>query len=91
MDLDKIEYIYEGIDKLNYKIKKDDKLGKIKISYDDNILYTYPIVLTEKIKYKHTKIVISILGVIILLLIYKMLRKKKRRRRKKHGKRKVKR
>ncbi len=91
MDMDKIEYIYEGIDKLNYKIKKDTKLGKVKVSYNDNILYTYPVILTEKIKYKHTKLVISILGVIILLLIYKMFRRKKRRRRKKHGKRKIKR
>lgn len=91
MDLDKIEYIYDGVDRLNYKIKKGDKLGKIKVSYDDNILYTYPVYLTENIRYKHTKLVITILGIIVLLLIRKMIRKKKRRRKKKHGKRKVKR
>lgn len=92
INLDKLEYNYKGVDKLTSKIKTNDKIGNIEVIYDNNILYTYPIYLTETIKYKHTKLVISILTlIIILILVSRLLSKKKRKkRRKKYVKRNIK-
>ena len=80
----RIKYIYEGIEELTYKNKVGDKLGTVKIEYDDNILTTYDVYLNKKIEYYHpvlyTVIIISL--VIMLLSIEAMINKKKKRKKK---------
>ena len=83
IDLNKIEYNYQGLTELTPKIKKDTKLGTIEIKYDDKILDTVDIYLTENIKYSHIFIYIIIILLILLIIFTK-------KRRKKHIKRKIK-
>lgn len=78
-----LEYVYKGIDSLNYKVKTNDKLGEIEIKYKDTTLYTYEVYLTENIEYKHTKeIVLGILLLLVILCIWFVHKKKKRKRKK---------
>lgn len=85
-----LNYEYEGIEYIDKSIKLNDKLGTIKIIYNDEVLTTYDIYLTEEIKYKNNiwKIVlISLIGLIFILLIKKK-RKKKLNRKKIQNRRK---
>lgn len=83
IDKTKIKYEYEGINELNYKIKKNTKLGTITIKYEDEELYKQDIYLDEDIKYYHPLIYSTILiGVISLLTIKIKLKRKKRKRKK---------
>ena len=78
IDLKKIEYTYDGVEELNYKIKKGDYLGKITIKYDKKILGTYKVYLNEKIEYIiHLFIIIPISVIILLIIILKIMRRNK--------------
>lgn len=78
IDLEKIEYTYDGVEELNYKIKKGDYLGKITIKYDKKILGTYKVYLNEKIEYIiHLFIIIPISIIILLIIILKIMRRNK--------------
>lgn len=90
IDLEELEYRYDGVEYLDYKIKTNDKLGSVEIVYDNDVLYIYDVYLNDTIKYKHTKLILSILGVILLLIIiitFVNKKRKRRRRRRKNGKR----
>ncbi len=85
LDQTKLKYTYNGIDTLTSKVKTNSKLGTITISYENNVLYTYPVYLTTTIKYKHTKLFLTLLA---LILIFVLILKKKlstKKGRKKHG------
>lgn len=82
----KIKYKYEGIDELNYRIKKGDKLGTITVLYRDKEIFNYDVYLNEKIEYYHPVLYViifisSITMIISLRKIFKKKKKKKRRRR----------
>lgn len=78
IDLEKIEYTYDGVEELNYKIKKGDYLGKITIKYDKKILGTYKVYLNEKIEYIiYLFIIIPISVIILLIIILKIMRRNK--------------
>ena len=86
-DLD-IEYIYDGIEELNYRVKKKDKLGTVKIKYKDNILGSEDIYLDKDIKYYHP-VIYTIIGISLLLILLSLrsiFRKKKRRKKKRKRK-----
>ena len=70
--VDNLSYEYQGIEKLNSKIKQNTKLGVIKIKYQDQELYSYDVYLQEKIKYKYTKPILfsSLLVLIVFVLIF---------------------
>ena len=70
IDLNKIEYSYQGLTELTPKIKKGIKLGTVEIKYEDKILDTTDIYLTEQIKYSHIFIYIIIILFIILSIIF---------------------
>lgn len=77
-----VEYVYHGIEHLNYKVKTKDKLGEIEVKYKDKVIDTFEVFLNEDIEYKHTKIIV--LGIFILLIITLLcfLYKKRKRNRK---------
>ena len=76
IDLTKIEYIYEGVEKLTYKIKKGDYIGKVTIKYEDKILDTYKVYLNEKIEYIiHWFIIIPIVILVGSITLKKLLLK----------------
>ena len=78
IDLEKIEYTYDGVEELNYKIKKGDYLGEITIKYDKKILGTYKVYLNEKIEYIiHLFIIMPISVIILLIIILKIMRRNK--------------
>ena len=54
-DVDKIKYSYDGVETLNRKIKKGDYLGKVTISYEEEVLDTYKVYLKDDIKYINFK------------------------------------
>lgn len=72
---DKIKYEYSGLDKISYKNKIGDKLGSVNIIYDDNIIDTFDVFLTETINFSlltfllQTKLIYLIGATIIILLI----------------------
>lgn len=67
---------YEGINELNYQIKKNDLLGSIKIIYKDKIIKDLDIYLDEDIFYIDP-IFISISIIISIIILYKLLNKKR--------------
>lgn len=79
----RIKYIYEGIEELNYLIKKGDKLGTVKVVYEDEKLLTYDIYLNDTLEYYHPGLylVIIITIIVMYLSIRKIFRSKKRRKR----------
>ena len=84
----RIKYVYEGIDELNYKIKIGDKLGVVKVVYDDEVLTTYDVFLDKKLEYYHPVLyaVIGICFVMMLLSLEAMIVKKKRKKKKRSKK-----
>lgn len=75
---DKLEYKYEGIEELNRKIKKGDKLGKVDIISNDKIIYTYDVYLDTDIKYYNYILYFIILIIIIIVgFIIKVKKRKK--------------
>lgn len=75
-----IEYVYRGIESLNYKVKTNEKLGEIDVKYKDKTLYTYEVFLQEEIAYKHTKLILLCILVLIVLCIWIIRKKKKRKK-----------
>ena len=80
IDINKIEYKYNGVDTLNRKIKKGDYLGKIKIVYNNEVLDTYKVYLDKDIKYYNYWLLFIPLFIIFLIVRIKIKLKKKRRR-----------
>ena len=83
----RIKYVYDGVEELNYFIKKNDKLGTVKVMYEGNVLTSYDVYLNEEIKYYHP----ILYGIIILSFIVMIISLKKMISRKKKKKRKVRR
>ena len=86
-----LTYTYDGIEEINYKNKKGDKLGTVTISYNEQILDTYEVYLNDELEYYHPVLyTIIIISIILILLIVRLLqmKHKKNRRRKRRKKRK---
>lgn len=76
-------YQYEGIEVLNRKIKQNDFLGKVKVFYKENLLYSYDVYLDREIKYNYTDY--KIMGIVLVFLIiclFSICKLKKRKRKK---------
>lgn len=73
-----LTYKYDGIEEINRKIKKGDKLGLVSIYYDDKLLEEKEVYLNKDIKYKNYLLLV-ITGIIILFLLVILLRKNKKR------------
>lgn len=74
------EVKYDGIDTLNMKIVKGDKLGNVKIYADDEEIESYDVYLNDEVKYKFftvKNIIIICFVCVIILLLFKLFRKKR--------------
>lgn len=68
----RIKYIYNGVEEINYKIKKGDKLGTVKLVYDNETLTTIDVYLNKDIEYYHPLIYgLIILSIIIMFISLK--------------------
>lgn len=78
INLDDIKYEYDGINEINKKIHKGDKLGIVNVVYDNDILYTFDVYLNDDIAYKiEFKIYAIILLIIlfVLIILFKIIKK----------------
>ena len=77
----KIKYEYKGIENINYKIKKNDKLGTVTIKYRDEEIDTFDVYLDKSLEFYHPVIyTIIIVSIIMMYLSIKAILKKKKRR-----------
>lgn len=85
IDLEEITYTYQGVEEINYQYQKNDKLGTITITYQNQVLDTFDVYLNEQLKYYHPFLYLAILiAVILAVLLARIIqikhRKKKRRK-----------
>ncbi len=78
----RIQYQYNGIMELNYKIKKGDKLGSVSVIYEGDTLTTYDVYLTKDISYYHPVLygVIVICVVVMIISLDVIISRKKRKK-----------
>lgn len=93
-DKNNIKIIYEGLEELSYKNKINSSIGTIKYYYEDELIDSEEVILTEKIEINIFKIIKSnkkvLITIIIVILILSMVfksSKKKRRKTRKQNKR----
>lgn len=65
----RIKYIYDGVEEINYKIKKGDKLGTVKIVYENETLSTYDVYLDKDLKFYHPVLYVTIF-VLFIIMVY---------------------
>ena len=75
--VDQLEYVYEGKKVLTSENKRGDTLGNIFVKYNNQVLYTYPIFLTEDITYLHTKEILFLFGILLFFFLSLFFLKKK--------------
>ena len=82
--IDKLNYKYEGIEYIDKSIKLNDKLGTVKVIYDDDVLTTYDVFLNKKIEYYHPFLygAIGISFVVMLLSLEAIIVRRKKRKKK---------
>ena len=73
VDINNIIYEYEGIEELTKDINKNDKIGTLKIRYENDILYEQDIYLDKKINYYNFKLYTT--EIIIVIIIYIIIKK----------------
>lgn len=80
----RIKYIYEGIEELNYLIKKGTKLGTVRVEYEGELLTSYDVYLDEELDYYHPGVyaLIVLLFLIMVISFSKIRRNKTKKRRK---------
>ncbi len=77
----RIKYIYEGTDELNYKIKKGDHLGTVKVVYENETLTTYDLYLKENLEYYHPILYgVIVLSIMVMIWSIKTILHNRRRR-----------
>lgn len=85
----RIKYIYDGVEELNYFIKKGDKLGTVKVMYEDEELAKFDIYLNDELEYYHPVlyIVIFISFIVMFLSLKNIISKKKKKKKRKRKRR----
>ena len=70
INIENLEYEYEGIEELTKDIKKNDKIGTLNIKNNNDIIYTYDILLNENITFYNIKLyIISLITIIIITIL----------------------
>lgn len=72
-----IKYEYEGIKEITKKTKQNEKIGKINIKYNNEIIYTYDIILKEKIYFHNYTMYLICISIIVINIIIKKHKKNK--------------
>lgn len=65
----RIKYVFDGVDEINYKMKKGDKLGTVKIVYENETLSTYDVYLDQDLKFYHP-VLYGIIFVLFVVMVY---------------------
>lgn len=92
VDVEDFEYVYDGVSKINYRYKKGDKLGCVKVLYDGKDIVSYDVYLNDDLEYYHPVIygvmIVSLIAMICSLLHIKNNKKKRKKKKKKSKKKK---
>lgn len=83
IDLNELNYTYEGIDKLKYGNRKGEKIGKVSVWYKDNLIATSDVYLNKEIKYYHPVMYGIMICLFIIMIISLIIEIKNRKKRKK--------
>lgn len=65
----RIKYVFDGVDEINYKMKKGDKLGTVKIVYENETLSTYDVYLDQDLKFYHP-VLYGTIFVLFVVMVY---------------------
>ena len=74
IDTNNLTYEYEGIEEITKDTNQDETIGKINIKYNDEILYTYDVLIDNKIEFYDLKTII--ISTIIIILFTMLIIKK---------------
>ena len=86
----KLKYEYDGIEELNYSIKKGTKLGTITVTYRNEELVTYDVYLNDTLEYYHPVLYVMIaIAILLMITSLRMMMKQKRKAKKKKNKKKT--
>ncbi len=75
-------YKYKGMKEITPSMKKGEKIGRVDVYYDDELLTTVPIVLKEKPKFSLIKyllghkLIVGIIFILMLLIAVKFIKRK---------------
>ena len=79
----RIKYTYEGIEELNYQMKKGTKLGVVNVTYEGELLTTYDVYLNETLEYYHPVLyAIIIISFLVMITSLKAIFTKKKKKKK---------
>lgn len=81
----RIQYVYRGVEELNYHYHEKDKLGNISVMYDDTELVNYDVYLNDTIHYYHP-VLYGIIIVAVVMMIWSISRIKKSSKKQKQDK-----
>ena len=71
IDTNELQYEYEGLEELTKGINKNDKIGKLTIKYNNDIIYTYDILLNKNITFYNQKLYIgSLIATVLIALLF---------------------
>ena len=85
----KIKYKYDGVEELNYSIKKGNKIGTITVLYRDDELITYDVYLDDTLEYYHPILyTVIVICIIVMIISLRSIVKKKSKKQKKKSKKK---
>lgn len=76
IDINKLTYEYEGIEEITSKTNQNDKIGKVLIKYNDEILYEYYVYISGEINFIDIKL--FAVPVIIFLITLIIIRRKRK-------------
>lgn len=76
IDTNNLTYEYEGTEEITKDTNQDESIGKLDIKYNNEIIYTYDILIDNKISFYNIKLYITSLLVITIVLIFTKKRKK---------------
>ena len=89
IDVSNIKYNYDGVEEINYKYKKGDRIGTISILLDDKVLDSFDVYIDSNLKYYHPVLYFIVFLLLVMILLLLRIRKiKRRRKRKKHRRKK---
>lgn len=69
IDINNLTYEYEGIEEITKNTNQEDKIGTLKIKYNDDILYSFDIYIDKKISFYNVKLYAILLIMLVLILL----------------------
>lgn len=81
--LEDITYQYNGLEEISSKNIKGDKLGTISLIYENEVINSYDVYLSDNLEYYHPYLYLTIIVIVVIfiLLLFKLKKNNKKKRR----------